>query len=814
MAATMKIILLAILAVVSCASTFAAYDNEFSSARQAYYKRKLDKARAGFLKLAKEAPNAKAKAECLSWAVDCLLKQKQYDEAETLAKTIEISEMKGQKLLDVAVDLAWQAKKPEQAMALVESIDVKPLSIIGRIRLLNMRRQSKEAVAQYGEEPIADWPVEFQAEGFYRRARAFVRAGSHQRAASDYEKASEQARGRFKTQILQELGDTYANYLKDDSKALDAYDRAIANKGANSYYRSILGKVSVLTRQKRYDEALKLVEKLVNGRGTWKFRGVRTRGDVLLAKGDEVEALKAYMDAMKVIGAPSREVKALKKHVGELSLSGKDDDSIVLAFNGSTNCQIILPDQTPDENIRICLEVAARLLGAAFKANGCEPPIVKEKDAAPDKPGVYLGATKFARQNGVDASTFEDWEYQWKAANGNVIIAGLDKSPETLDFESATSPRSSLGTVKGVADFARRYAGVRFVFPDLPPGVPFQSLSKVDLSHSPAYQFLKTPLIAAPSSLNIRKKPALAFNFAVPCSTGFHAIANNLFPPAPGWSEKTLAKDSTRRLPFWNSGLLGPYIPKRTPLFIDREVKKLLASDAKGNVFQEPGSLYGLEGPVYYCFGRMLGTPDVPPLEWMNEYHAAAYGKASGPMKRFHDRLYHAIELHSLYLGAGGRAETYQDSQGVERRHLADPFRLIGFLFTPSVIEALDKDLRQAEKVAEDANVRSRLALVRREFEFIKHLSKIVHFHQAYLISPDAVALDRLLEAIDERDAWIASLYDPTGKPLPIDGMEFTPFPPPGHEQRRLRMNGSDDAFAETPLGWNTSEKRANPHSP
>ena len=72
-------------------------------------------------------------------------------------------------------------------------------------------------------------------------------------------------------------------------------------------------------------------------------------------------------------------------------------------------------------------------------------------------------------------------------------------------------------------------------------------------------------------------------------------------------------------------------------------------------------------------------------------------------MRSFYDQLYHAITLYSDHIGTRCDVWTYQPFEGRRRKTVTDPFRLIGFLYTPRLLAALDADLTQAEQLAVNA---------------------------------------------------------------------------------------------------------------
>jgi hypothetical protein len=156
---------------------------------------------------------------------------------------------------------------------------------------------------------------------------------------------------------------------------------------------------------------------------------------------------------------------------------------------------------------------------------------------------------------------------------------------------------------------------------------------------------------------------------------------------------------------------------------------------------------------------------------------------------------------------------TYQPIEGRRRKTVTDPFRLIGFLYTPRLLTALDADLTRAEQLANTDKVKTRLALVRTEFEYLRHLARVVHLHHAYEIQPDAASRDGLLDAIDARNAFITSLYGDRGRPKPTADWSHVLFPFAGHDANHLRLayDRYQEPYANTCLNWDTKAMRTVP---
>jgi hypothetical protein len=264
----------------------------------------------------------------------------------------------------------------------------------------------------------------------------------------------------------------------------------------------------------------------------------------------------------------------------------------------------------------------------------------------------------------------------------------------------------------------------------------------------------------------------------------------------------------------WCPNLGSRYTPMRTPGFVEAQVKRLAANRIQAIQRDGPGQLFGLEGPVYYVMGRMFDDPEHNTAkELMPEFCDAAFGKSAWYMRSFYDQLYHAITLYSDHIGTRCDVWTYQPIEGRRRKTVSDPFRLIGFLYTPRLLAALDADLTQAEQLENTDKVKTRLALVRTEFEYLHHLARVVHLDHAYQIQPDAVSRDRLLDAIDARNSFIASLYGDRGNPEPATGWSHVLFPFAGHDANHLRLayDRYQEPYANTCLNWDTRAMRTAP---
>lgn len=640
---------------------------------------------------------------------------------------------------------------------------------------------------------------------------------------------------------------------------------------------------------------------------------------------------------------------------------------LVLLSDGKSEYQIVLPDQLPSPELTNCLTQTARLAQAAFAANGADVEIVTESAKKPGKPALYLGATVFAKAHGISTADLPDWTYLFQAAGRDLIIAGNDAPAKAQTDKKRLSGWDRVGTAKAMADFAREFLGVRFLYPELPGYTPVAGAAKIDFLKSPAIEFLRLKTIVVPDALNVRKVPTLRVNTSHPAGGGFYDLAHNRFPrvdelfgghtwqraippeqhyathpeyfallsgsrqkPDDGnaqyclsnpdvqeliyqdlassldrgfssvdlgqpdgfrecqcqncanlfgtgkdWGEKiwifnrqvaerllashphgqvtmmsyiltavppktftvfpantcvmltgtneedfqpwrahTVPRGFTGYIYNWCPNLGSRYTPMRTPSFVETQVRRLVSNKVQGIFRDGPGQLFGLEGPVYYVMGRMLDDPQrLKASELVPEFCDAAFGKAAPAMKSFYRSLYHYIALYSDQIGTRCDVWRTPSYEGNPLKTVQDPFRLLAFLYPPNLLDSLSSDLTEARKLADTPKVKTRLALVELEFEYVRLLARVVHLYHAFQTQPDIPSRDRLLDAIDARNAFIAALYDKQNRSLPSADWGHTLYPFPGHNAEHLRLarDGYQEPYSHTCLNWDTKVMRSAP---
>ncbi len=647
-------------------------------------------------------------------------------------------------------------------------------------------------------------------------------------------------------------------------------------------------------------------------------------------------------------------------------MGGARADTLVLADQGLSDYQLVVPADSPTPEIDGALRETARLIQTAFHVNGADLSVVSETERDLKKPAIFLGNTRFAHEAGVEIAKLQGWGYVHQVVGRDLILAGRDHTAPEDPTAKRKQTWDRVGTARAAVDFLRQYVGVRFLYPDLSAFISITDAKSIaDWEKSPAVEFLPMPVIAVPDDLKTVFTPRIDWNTGHPALGGFYDIANNRFPrvdtvfgchtyerAAPvekyhetnpeffalvggkrinagqycvsnpdfqellfqdmcywldlgfetvdlgqpdgfracqceeckklfdtgdDWSEKlwilhrNLAERILEKYPDrfvtlmsyiltarppkrfktfpknvkimlcgtneddiepwldyevpggftgyvynWCPNLGTRYTPMRTPRYVATQAQRLSKYNIRAILRDGSGQLFGLEGPVYYTMGRMFDDPEnLQAKDLVHEFCGAAFGKSAGAMLRFYDRLYHSIELYSEYLGTRCPGWGYADIYGRRHKYLSDPFQLLGFLYTPELLENMEKDLAAAEKAADAPRVKARLLLVRREFDYLVHLANVVHLYRAFQIAPKISAIrDSLLDAIDQRNAFIATLYGAeNNRALTDAGWNSILFPFGGHDANHLRLayDGYQEPVKNTCFNWDTAAMRAAP---
>ena len=229
--------------------------------------------------------------------------------------------------------------------------------------------------------------------------------------------------------------------------------------------------------------------------------------------------------------------------------------------------------------------------------------------------------------------------------------------------------------------------------------------------------------------------------------------------------------------------------PKRTPGFVAEQARRFIKNKVKGVYRCGFGENFGLEGPTYYVYGKVLEDPARNEAELADEFYRRAFRESAAPMRTFYQTLYERLEIYS--------------ASAEKKISLAlNPKALLNTIYSADLLDLLEKQLSRAEKLAKDPKVKQRLNLVRKEFDYTKLLARILALYNSYRLAPDRQALNVLLDSIEARNKMIDSIYDAKGRVKRLPGWKEIPLfgnMPKGQMKTNGRLRGP----IEAPLTWN-----------
>ena len=258
------------------------------------------------------------------------------------------------------------------------------------------------------------------------------------------------------------------------------------------------------------------------------------------------------------------------------------------------------------------------------------------------------------------------------------------------------------------------------------------------------------------------------------------------------WKKIKVPQGFTTYMYNWGSYKLPGFTPVQGAAYPAAQVRKFHKFGIRGVYRSGFGASFGLEGPVYYMYGKLWDNPYQDHRRILEDFYKHAFGKSALSMNRFYTMLYERLDAFApLDPVSGGK-------------HLLprNPRAWIGFIYTPELLEALEHLLRTAERDADSEKVKRRLQLVRLEFDYLKNLASIIHHYHSYRLSPDRAGFEKIATLVEKRNTMINSYFDAQGRKKSIPGWPEMVIR--GNATRAMLMsNGRLAAPMGAPLNWN-----------
>jgi tetratricopeptide (TPR) repeat protein len=215
----------------------------------------------------------------------------------------------------------------------------------------------------------------------------------------------------------------------------------------------------------------------------------------------------------------------------------------------------------------------------------------------------------------------------------------------------------------------------------------------------------------------------------------------------------------------WGTWHTTIFSPKRSLPFLAKQLRLFDKNNVQGIFKCGWGEALGLDGPAYYVYSKLLFDPYADYNKIANDFYRAAYGKACAPMKKFFDALYKRLDFKD--------GTSVIDLLNIQPRN---PEEQISYIFQPWLIVYLDSLLNHALRLDKSPKVQARLKLVKREFDYLKNLTRIYAYYNAYKMSHSKQSVELLDAELKKRDKLLDSWYDKNGKMKQEPGFDWPVF--------------------------------------
>ena len=262
------------------------FTSDFQDALKLFNEGKNAESLGKFTELAKLAPNPGSKSDTLYYAVMSAIKLQQFKKAE-----------------DLIADIQRESTKK-----------------LCQMNLMLAQGKLAELVTAFKDEDLTTWSDFHIYDALITRGFAYMKLKQYGEALTDFRKAEGFVSAPVKNaQVLNLIGITLEQ-AGDDEQALSVY-RQIEEiphmKGYGFSNDAIISAAKILSKQKKYDEALKEMAKIVPAKsGYWHAHPLMVQAELYAAQGKKDEAVAKYNEALQ--GAPEDLKKSIQTAIEKL----------------------------------------------------------------------------------------------------------------------------------------------------------------------------------------------------------------------------------------------------------------------------------------------------------------------------------------------------------------------------------------------------------------------------------------------------------------------------------------------------------------
>ncbi len=202
-----------------------------------------------------------------------------------LAETEKISDFQKSAALELAASY-----KRKEAGPILEKIPVEVVKKTALMRHLLIQGKASEAIIQFADEDITQWPFWKRSDGYRNRGRAYYLIKNGDKAETDLSKALPWTSDpKARDAIFLMLGRNRESNLEDDDGALEAYDTIVRGDeriGGADQFSAIQGIARIQTKRDQFEDALKTLDRTnpTKLEGTWKKNILKSIQEVKAAR--------------------------------------------------------------------------------------------------------------------------------------------------------------------------------------------------------------------------------------------------------------------------------------------------------------------------------------------------------------------------------------------------------------------------------------------------------------------------------------------------------------------------------------------------
>lgn len=188
------------------------------------------------------------------------------------------------------------------------------------------------------------------------------------------------------------------------------------------------------------------------------------------------------------------------------------------------------------------------------------------------------------------------------------------------------------------------------------------------------------------------------------------------------------------------------FVPAVSPEWLQKTMREYRDLGVIG-ITGGPRINWGLGGPSFYAFGKLMGDPDLNMDALLHEYCMGVYGNSGRVMKRFF-KLFHSRS------GFTRELKKFPNSYPAEDTLTA--------LYPPRIVAELDRLLSKAEKKADSERSREWVKHARDCFDGLRAVAEMFTAKRMFEMQPTQESLSVVKARVDAFEEWRARIlsYD------------------------------------------------------